>query len=185
VKIVVANRGASRHEEEPMTFRTAALVCIVSLAAHPSRAAPKAATMSAARQPSPQAASTLLTLMQIFFSEPILKARRFWRTELIEGTSLSEFESRFPRGSEGYEHFINLASFWETVGSLMQKGLVNEDLAFDTFLDAPPWKKAARIFKERRERDKQPLEGVNFEWIAGRAAEWIARHERELQQRKP
>ncbi len=98
--------------------------------------------------------------------------------------SLSDFEARFPRGSEGYEHFINLASFWETVGSLMQKGLVNEDLAFDTFLDAPPWSKAAKIFQERRERDKEPLEGVNFEWIAGRAAAWVARHERELQQRK-
>jgi hypothetical protein len=29
------------------------------------------------------------------------------------------------------------------------------------------------------------LEGVNFEWIAGRAAQWIARHERALQQKKP
>ena len=66
----------------------------------------------------------------------------------------------------------------------MQKGLVNEDLAFDTFLDAPPWKKAEKIFKERRERDKQPLEGVNFEWIAARAKRWIAAHERELHDRK-
>jgi hypothetical protein len=89
-------------------------------------------------------------------------------------------------GSEGYEHFINLASFWETVGSLMQKELVSEDLAFDTFLDAPPWDKAARIFKDRRERDKQPLEGVNFEWIGARAAEWVARHEKQVQkERKP
>src|SRR4029077_4605157 len=171
-----------------MTFSTAAFVCVVSLAAHPalSQSAPKARATHGVRQPSPQDASTLLSLMQTFFSEPILKARRFWRTELSDSMSLSDFEAHFPRGSEGYEHFINLASFWETVGSLMQKGLVNEDLAFDTFLDAPPWKKAARIFQERRERYKQPLEGVNFEWIAGRAAAWIARHERELQQqRKP
>ena len=111
-------------------------------------------------------------------------AGRFWRTELSDGNSLAEFESRFPRGSEGYEHFINLASFWETIGSLMQKGLVNEDLAFDTFLDNPPWKKAAKIFQQRRERDEEPLEGVNFEWIAGRAAEWIAARERELHPRK-
>ena len=101
--------------------------------------------MPRAVQPSPRDGSTLLSLMQIFFSDPIMKARRFWRTELSEGISLADFESRFPKGSEGYEHFINLASFWETVGSLMQKGLVNEDLAFDTFLDNPPWKKAAKI----------------------------------------
>ena len=168
-----------------MPLHTAALVCIVSLAAHaqPSESSRRAKPMPGTTQPSPQDASTLLTLMQIYFSDSILKARRFWRTELSEGLSLSDFESRFPKGSEGYEHFVNLASFWETVGSLMQKGLVNEDLAFDTFLDAPPWKKAERIFKERRVTRKQPLEGVNFEWIAGRAVEWIAAHERELQQR--
>ena len=169
-----------------MTFRVAALVCAVALAAHaePSSSAPKVSGRRDARQPLMQDASMMLTLMQIFFSEPLLKARRFWRTELTEGMSLSDFESRFPKGSEGYEHFINFASFWETLGSLMQKGLVNEDLAFDTFLDAPPWNKAAGIFKGRRERDKQPLEGVNFEWIAGRASKWIARHERELQQQE-
>ena len=171
-----------------MTFRTVAFVCVISLAASPvpSQSATRAGTTQGARPPSAQDASTLLSLMQIFFSEPISKARMFWRTELKEGMSLSDFEARFPRGSEGYEHFIDLASFWETVGSLMQKGLVNEDLAFDTFLDAPPWNKAARIFQERRERDKEPLEGVNFEWVAGRAAAWVAKHERELQQqRKP
>jgi hypothetical protein len=171
-----------------MTLRIAPLVGVVSLIALPAvpQSAPAGMPTQSARQFSPQDASTLLTLMQIFFSEPMLKARRFWRTDFSEGMSLSELEGRFPKGSEGYEHFINLASFWETVGSLMQKGLVNEDLAFDTFLDAPPWKKAARIFQERRERDKQPLEGVNFEWIAGRAAAWTARHERALiQERKP
>ena len=83
-------------------------------------------------------AGVLVTLLQVFLSEPILKATRFWRTEIREGMSLEEFESRFPRGSDGYENFINLAVFWEVVGSLMRKGLVKEDLAFDTFLDAPP-----------------------------------------------
>ena len=96
-----------------MTFRIAAFACVVSLAAHPvlSQSAPKARTTHGVRQPSPQDASTLLSLMQIFFSEPILNARRFWRTELSDSMSLSDFEAHFPRGSEGYEHFINLASF--------------------------------------------------------------------------
>ncbi|HKC10663.1 MAG TPA: hypothetical protein VKI41_01250 [Vicinamibacteria bacterium] len=118
--------------------------------------------------------------MPIFFSEPILRARRVRRTELGQGRSA--LEARCPKRSDGYEHFINLARFWEAVGSLMQKGLVNEDLAFDAFLDAPPWKKAVRIVQEREERDMQPLEGVNFEWSPGRAAAWTASHERELKQ---
>ncbi|HZP91633.1 MAG TPA: hypothetical protein VFB20_01955 [Burkholderiales bacterium] len=166
-----------------MSLRTPALVCIVSLvaSAQPARGA---STAPGARPPSVADAHILLTLLQTLLSEPLLKARRFWRTELTEGMSLADFESRFPKGSEGYEHFLNMIAFWETTGSLMQRGLVNEDLAFDTFLDAPPWKKVERIFKEKRARDKQPLEAVNFEWIAGRAAQWIARHEREMQRRR-
>ena len=118
----------------------------------------------------------LVGLLQVILSPPILEARQFYRNELAEGMSLAEFEKRFPRGSKGFEHFINLMAFWETVGSLIRRGLLNEDLAFDTFLDAPPWNKVARIIKERRERDKSPAEAENFEWVAGRAAEWVARH---------
>jgi len=94
--------------------------------------------------------------------------------------SLDEFESRFPKNSEGYDHFFNIVVFWETVGSLMRRGLVSEDLAFDTFLDAPPWRVVERIMKDRRERDKAPLEAENFEWIAKRAKEWISRREKEM-----
>jgi len=92
--------------------------------------------------------------------------------------NLEEFETKFPRGSEGHENFINLVCFWETVGSLTRKGLLKEDLSFDTFLDSPPWIKAERIFKEMRERDKRPLEAVNFEWVALRAKQWIQKKEK-------
>ena len=153
-------------------IRTIAIVCLLSLAAS---AAPK----PEAQKPTAQDTMVLIGLMQVFLSEPIQRARRFYRAELTEGMSLADFEARFPRSSEGFENFLNLMSFWETVGSLMQKGLVSEELAFDTFLDSPPWKKVARIFKERRERDHSPLMAVNFEWVAGRAAEWTARQEQQ------
>ena len=178
-----------------MPSPSAALLCLATFAspaqsphmattgAFTPSARSEARTTHAARKPSAHDADVLLALMQVYFSDSIVKARRLWRKELTPGMSLEDFEARFPRGSEGYEHFINLASFWETVGSLIQRGLVSEDLAFDTFLDAPPWEKAEKIFKGRRERDKEPLEGVNFEWVTARAAEWVSRHERELQKK--
>src|SRR3989475_5872864 len=129
--------------------------------------------MSSSKRFRPEDAQVLLSVMQILFSDPIVKAERWWRSELKKDMSLEEFETRFPRGSEGYENFINLLCFWETVGSLTRKGLLKEDLAFDTFLDSPPWPKPERIFRETRERDKRPLEAVNFEWIASRAKQWI------------
>jgi len=141
--------------------------------------------MPASKRLRPEDAQVLLSLMQILFSDPIVKAERWWRSELKKDMSLEEFETKFPRGSEGHENFINLVCFWETVGSLTRKGLLKEDLAFDTFLDSPPWSKVDRIFRERRERDKQPLEAINFEWVASRAKQWIQAHEKIRRKSKP
>lgn len=130
-------------------------------------------------KPTKQDAQLLLVLMDVFLSGPVRDARRWWRT-LPEGLSLEEFEQKFPRGSEGWEHFTTMAVFWETVGSLMRRGLLNENLAFDTFMDAPPWSKVQRIILGRREREKAPAEGENFEWIAKRARAWVERREAQI-----
>jgi len=127
-------------------------------------------------KPTRQDAQALLTLMDIFLSDSVREARKWWRT-LPDGLSLEEFEKRFPRGSEGWEHFSTMAIFWETAGSLMRRGLIDEDLAFDTFMDAPPWGKVERIIGDRRKREKAPAEGENFEWIAARARIWVKQRE--------
>ena len=130
-------------------------------------------------KPTKQDAQLLMALMEVFLSNPVRETRRWWRT-LPEGLSLKEFEQRFPRGSKGWEHFTTMAVFWETAGSLMRRGLLNEDLAFDTFMDAPPWSKAKRIIWDRRGREKAPAEGENFEWIAKRAKVWVERREAQI-----
>ncbi len=73
-----------------------------------------------------------------------------------------------------------MAIFWEMAGSLMRRGLLSEDLAFDTFMDAPPWSKVERIVLDRREREKAPAEGENFEWIAKRARAWVKQREAQI-----
>ncbi len=130
-------------------------------------------------KPTKQDAQLLLSLMEVFLSGPVRDARRWWRT-LPEGMSLEEFEEKFPRGSEGWEYFTTMAVFWETAGSLMRRGLLNEELSFDTFMDAPPWSKAQRIVWGRREREQAPAEGENFEWIAKRARAWVKRREAQI-----
>lgn len=134
-------------------------------------------------KPSKQDAEILLTLMDISLSNPVREAYQWLRT-LPAGLGLEEFEQKFPRGSDGWEHFTTLAIFWETAGSLMRRGLLNEDLAFDTFLDAPPWSKLERIVRDRREREKAPAEGENLEWIATRAREWVRKREEALRREK-
>src|SRR2546428_4383400 len=102
-------------------------------------------------RPTRQDAQVLLTLMDIFLSNSVREARKWWRS-LQDGLSLEEFEKRFPRGSEGWEHLSTMAIFWETAGSLMRAGLLQEDLAFGRFMDDPSCGKAQRIFRDRRKR---------------------------------
>lgn len=112
--------------------------------------------------------------MEIYLSDPVKKARAFMRT-LPEGLTFDELIERYPRGSEDYELFGAMMIFWETIGSLMKHGLLNEELAFDTFLDAPPWKKVeAAILSLRKEKGKA-LEGENLEFAYRRSLKWMER----------
>ena len=99
------------------------------------------------------------------------EARRFWRT-IPDGLGFSALVKKYPRGSEEFEHVSNMMTFWETVGSLIKRGLLNEDLAFDTFLDAPPWPKVERFFRERRKKENEPLEGENIEHAYELSMKW-------------
>lgn len=69
-----------------------------------------------------------------------------------------------------------MITFWETIGSLIKPGLLNQDLAFDTFLDAPPWKKVERFFRERRAKENEPLEGENLEFAYKLSEKWKKTH---------
>src|SRR3989442_6048389 len=48
-------------------------------------------------RPTRQDAQVLLTLMDIFLSNSVREARKWWRS-LQDGLSLEEFEKRFPQG---------------------------------------------------------------------------------------
>jgi hypothetical protein len=61
---------------------------------------------------------------------------------------------------------------------LLKHGLLNEDLAFDAFLDAPPWPKVERFFKERRQKERSSLEGENIEYAFRRSLKWKKTKER-------
>ena len=68
-----------------------------------------------------------------------------------------------------------MLTFWETVGALLKKGLLSEELAFDTFLDAPPWKKIEAAALSLREERQDPRELENLEYAYHRSVEWKTR----------
>src|SRR5690349_2473772 len=117
----------------------------------------------------------LLRIMEIYLSDPLRKARAFMRT-VPEGLTFDELVEKYPRGSEDYELFSNMLIFWETVGSLMKHGLLNEELAFDTFLDAPPWKKVETAFLALRKEKGKELEAENTEFAYRQSLKWFERN---------
>jgi len=129
------------------------------------------------RGPTREDADMLLRVMEVYFSRPVREARRFWRT-IPDGLGYEELHAKYPKGSKEFEEIGTMMIFWETVGSLIKRGLLNEELAFDTFLDAPPWKKMERYFKERREKENAPLEGENLETAYKRSREWQRKREK-------
>lgn len=122
-------------------------------------------------------ADVLLRLMELYLSEPVAAARAFMRT-LPDGRTMAELHEQYPPGSIGHRQIDTVMIFWETVGSLIKHGLLSEELAFDSFLDAPPWPKMEAALRSLREERNNPLEGENIEYAYGRSVEWLkARNE--------
>jgi hypothetical protein len=122
-------------------------------------------------QPGRPDVDLLLRILELFLSEPLRKARNFWRT-IPDGLTFAELEEKFPRGSEGFEQIDTVLTFWETVGALLRKGLLSEELAFDTFLDAPPWPKIEAAARSLREERQDPRELENLEYAYRRSVDW-------------
>ena len=122
----------------------------------------------------------LLRLLEIFIGSPMAEARNFMRT-IPDGRTFAELREEYPPGTKEFQYIDTVLAFWETMGSLIDHGLLNEELAFDTFLDAPPWPKFEAAAKSLRVERNNDLELENLEAMHRRALEHIARlhHERE------
>ena len=116
----------------------------------------------------------LLRLLEIWIAPPMAEARNFMRT-IPDGRTFAELREEYPPGTREFQYIDTVLAFWETVGSLCKHGLLNEELAFDSILDAPPWPKMEAAAKSLREERDNALELENLESMYRRAVEHIAR----------
>lgn len=122
--------------------------------------------------PSIDDAALLLRLLDLYVSEPLAAARSLVRT-IPAGRTFAELREEYPPGSIGFRQIDSVMAFWETVGSLLKNGLLSEDLAFDTFLDAPPWPQMETAIRTLREERDNPYEGENIEYAYQRSLAWL------------
>jgi hypothetical protein len=116
----------------------------------------------------------MLQVMQSYMTEPMASGRSFVRNALPDGLTKAQIDEAHPPGTEGWAHIYTVLIFWETIGGLLKQGLLREELAFDTILDAPPWPKFEQFVADWRIERDDPRECENFEYAYRRAMEFAA-----------
>ena len=127
----------------------------------------------------------MLQLEQLLLMDPNQMAWHwFWRVfEPLKLRDRTAIRKAYPAGSEGQRYFDRISAFWESAGTLVKNGLLNEKLFFDRFLVTPYWEALREVIYADREKSNEPRIGENFEWLAMRQAKLAAplkRKNREL-----
>jgi hypothetical protein len=122
-------------------------------------------------KPTKEDARLLLQLVELGQNEFSREARRWLFTE-FSAQDYDEFIKKYPRGSIEHGRMLNILGFFETVGVLVSRGLLNEDLFFDlSFGLEPVWEKVAPIIPGWQ-KAASPALWENVQWLANRSATW-------------
>lgn len=118
-----------------------------------------------------------MKLNELQQSDRIFSGWAFSQLEFKAG-SWEEFSTKYPRGSDGFNHFYSVGHFLEICGVLLKYGILNEDLFFDTFWFEPIWKNFEPVIKSMREVFHEPSLEENAEFLYNRYLQWKGMHEK-------
>jgi hypothetical protein len=127
-------------------------------------------------KPTKADAELLLRVIAIMRSDEEYKKAGWWFYEEFDEKSYTAFKKKYPMGSEGSRNFRLVAGYWEVLATLLNNGLLSEDLVFDMFAMDYDWKKAEPIVHGIRNEHKMPRLYENFEALAKKYSEWEKKH---------
>ena len=108
--------------------------------------------------------------------EAKLRQAREWFTREFHAKSFDEFMAQAPPGSENNAFFRMTVSYWDMAASLVNHGLIKEDLFFENTAEFwIIWDKVRNVAPAMRERNKNPMAWKNLESLAGKYEEWMAK----------
>src|SRR5258707_14282229 len=64
--------------------------------------------------------------------EARLRQARAWFVEHFHPTSVEDMMEKYPQGSEENTYIRMVISYWEMVGSIVNRGLINDELFFES-----------------------------------------------------
>ena len=119
-------------------------------------------------------AELLLRLYELRREEKLRRARE-WLIGKFQADSLEEFDRQFPPGSEENALFRMAVSYWDMAASLVNHGLLKEDLFFENTGEFwLTWEKIRHLAPAIREARKNPLAWKNLETLARKYEQWMA-----------
>ncbi len=122
-------------------------------------------------KPRTEDAGLLLRLYELRRDPEMRRARSYMISE-FSAASWDEIRPHYLTGDEMDRHFRMVTSYWEMVAAFVNRGLLDEELFFDTHgEDLVLWRKVAPIIEGARAHIR-PTWLWNLERMAGRHQAW-------------
>lgn len=105
--------------------------------------------------------------------EPKLRDARAWFVGNFHATTPEEVMSKYPPGSEGNTFMRMVTSYWDMVANFANRGLVDEEMLFETSGEQwLVWEAISPIIEAQRALFKNPHQFENLEKHAKRFEAW-------------
>ena len=130
-----------------------------------------------ARKPTKEDADLLIKIHSI-----VAKFVDSWQWLLgLEKLDYETFINKYPIGSEGFSHFLKVASTYELMGTLVYYDAINEDLVLDMY--GFYWDKLGPIIEGFRKATGSSRYFENYELLAKKKdQEWVKKHPPKIKQ---
>ena len=116
-------------------------------------------------EPTHEDANTMLRLAELWFLGKLDDASAFTRSKDYRST-FAAFVKKYPPGTDQYRKVVGLCSWFETVGTLVKHGLLNQELLYDWLSVDSTWERVKGFALGMRKDAKVPALWENFELLA-------------------
>ena len=105
-----------------------------------------------------------------------LRTARAWFVGNFSAASMGELMEKYPPGTDHNAYFRMVASYWDMAASFVVRGILHEDLFFESSGEMLiVWEKTKDLMVDMRRVRKNPLLFRNLEKAATRQIEWLNR----------
>jgi uncharacterized protein DUF4760 len=109
--------------------------------------------------------------------EARLRQARAWFTDNFHPETPEEMMERYPQGSEEYTYIRMVISYWEMVASIVNRGLINDELFFESNGEIwVVWDRVRIFVPTWRAAFKNPRLFQNIEETCKRLEAWREKH---------